>query len=494
MRVDFEIGIIGAGFAGLIAALELKRAHWESFVIFERASEVGGVWRDTVYPGCACDVPSHLYCVSSRPNHAWSSNFAGQPEILDYLRNISIQDDLRKNIRFRCEVTELRFCAQTGSWTLVDAEGQTVTLRSVILAVGPHSRPYLPALNGAESFAGCSFHSSRWDSAVDLCGKRVAVIGTGASAIQIVPNIAARVKELTVFQRSAPWVLPRLERKLSTFEHVLFRCFPITQSLVRAAVYWTMEFIGLSFVGPPMFNRMLTAVASRKLQREVRDTATRKALTPDYRAGCKRIMLSDEFYPTFNRANVLLVTEPIAKLVHNGIVTSNGAFYPVDIVIYATGYTMADPDGFLRVVGLNGRVLADEWALSGAEAYLGTTISGFPNLAMLLGPNSGLSHSSTLHVVESQMAYVLQYLAEIGRTGPGGGIDVCPNVQAAYNAELQRRLGRMIWNSGCRSSYLNRAGKNVVIFPGLTATFRRNLRRFDKEAYRMQVARSTEKV
>jgi cation diffusion facilitator CzcD-associated flavoprotein CzcO len=494
MPVDFEVGIIGAGFAGLIAALELRRAGRESIVIFERGQEVGGVWRDNVYPGCACDVPSHLYSISSRPNPNWTSNFASQPEILDYLKNISVHDELRSRIRFGCEVTEIRFCAETGCWRVTDQRGQDVRVRAIIVAVGPHSRPYVPALMGREIFAGTACHSSRWDPAINLEGKKVAVIGTGASAVQIVPSIAPIVADLMVFQRSAPWVLPRAERRISVFEHLLFCWFPFTQAIVRGAIYLLMEFIGLGFVGPPIFNRLLAAVALRKLTREVHDPTIQRALTPTYRAGCKRMMVSDDFYPAFNRPNVHLVTEPIAELVPDGIVTTDRVFHAADHIVYATGFTVADSDGFLRVVGLEGRVLADEWAIEGAQAYLGTTVSGYPNMAILLGPNSGLSHSSALHVIESQMAYVLEYLAGIDGIGECGYLDVRAPVQTAYNMDLHRRLSELVWSSGCRSWYLNRSGENTVIFPGLTLSFRRRLRRFDPRSYSAHVQPTTRAV
>lgn len=483
MTIDCEVGIVGAGFGGLIAALELRRAGRESFVIFERGDEVGGVWRDNVYPGCVCDVPSHLYSIAARPNPAWSSNFASQAEILEYLKGVSVRDDLRGRIRFGRQIVELRFLVEEACWLVTDQRGDTLRVRAVIIAVGPHSRPRQPLLEGERTFVGGSFHSACWDSSVDLSRKRVAVIGTGASAIQIVPSIAPIVDSLTVFQRSAPWILPRSERRISSFEHWIFRAVPRAQAVARAAIYWQMEAIGLAFVGPRTLNRLLAAVALNHLKRQVRDAATRRALTPNYRAGCKRMMVSDDFYPALNRSNVHLVTESIARIVPTGLVTTADTFHAADYIIYATGFTVADPDGFLRVVGLDGRVLADEWAVDGAAAYLATTVEGYPNLAILLGPNSGLSHSSALHVIESQMIYVVRYLAAIDRAGKNAFLDVIPAVQESYNAKLQRRLGKMIWSSGCRSWYLNRKGKNTAIFPGLTFSFRRRLNRFDTRAY-----------
>lgn len=481
-QVQTEVAVIGAGFAGLIAALELRRTGRRSFLVLERGNQVGGVWRDTVYPGCACDVPSHLYSIASRPNPDWTTNFAAQAEILQYLKDVVARDGLAEHIRFGAEVTEARFCRASGRWRLSLSGGAIVNARMLILAVGPHSRPYRPALPGVSSFGGSTIHSSQWDHSLNLTAARVAVIGTGASAVQIIPNIAPLVDRMTVFQRSPAWVLPRGERHLSRAERWLFRHVPMTQSIVRGTIYWTMEAIGLGFVGPRVCNRLLGWVALRQL-RAVQDPWVRRALTPTDRAGCKRLMVSDDFYPAFNRSNVRLVVEPIAEVVRDGIVTTDGRLHAVDHIIYATGYTVADPDGFLRVVGCDGRELADEWKATGAEAYLGTVVSGYPNMAILLGPNSGLSHSSALHVVESQMTYVIQYLNAIERCGNTECLDVRASVQAFYNHDLQQRLRQMIWNTGCRSWYLNRAGKNTVIFPGLTASYRRRLKRFDHAEY-----------
>lgn len=483
---DFEVGIIGAGFSGLVSAVELRRAGCDDFVILERADDVGGVWRDNVYPGCACDVPAPLYSIAHRPNPGWTRNFAPQPEILDYLRGIGREPGIVDRMRFGFDVAEACFDTARGHWRVAARDGRTLHVRVLIAAMGPHSRPKLPPLPGREKFSGTLLHSSQWDATVPLQGRKVAVIGTGASAIQIVPALAGVVAELTVVQRSAPWVLPRGERRHRAWEQWLFRHLPFTQRLTRAAVYWLMEFIGLAFVGPRPFNKLLGAVVLHKLAREVHDPTRRAQLVPDYRVGCKRLMVSDDYYPAFNRPDVHLVTSPFVALAEGGFETADGTFHAADHIVFATGFHVADPDGFLRIVGLDGRVLAEEWARDGANAFQGTTVSGYPNLALLLGPNSGLSHSSAIHVVESQMAYVVGYLRALRAAGSGVSLDVDASTQQAYNRALQARLAGMVWNSGCRSWYIDRTGRNTAIFPGLTWRFRRLMREFDVSPYRQR--------
>jgi cation diffusion facilitator CzcD-associated flavoprotein CzcO len=357
-------------------------------------------------------------------------------------------------------------------------------VKTLIIATGPHSRPRTPSFPGMDSFEGTILHSAQWDASVDLKGKRVAVIGTGASAIQIVPNIAPEVAEVRVFQRSPAWIVPRGERKISRLERGLFRAFPLLQHLERQRVYWFMELVGLAFQGNPLLSRVLKSMALKKLKKEVRDPELRRRLTPTYRIGCKRLLLSDDFYPALNRDRVHLITEAIAEIVPKGVVTGDGKTHEVDHIVMATGFTVADGDGFMPVIGRNGRILSEEWNTEGAQAYLGINISGYPNMAFLLGPNSGLSHSSALHVMESQLGYVLRYLAEIDRLGEDASLDVDPEAQRVYNEGIQAGLVGTVWNSGCSSWYLNRHGRNVTVFPGITAKYRRVTARFDPAVYR----------
>jgi cation diffusion facilitator CzcD-associated flavoprotein CzcO len=481
--IDYEVGVIGAGFAGLVAGLSLLESGRTSMIILERASEVGGVWRDTRYPGCACDIRSNLYSIAKKPNPDWRATYATQPEIFAYLRGVAADGGLLPHIRFDTEVVEARFIAAAGCWRLTDAAGGVLHVRALILALGPLNRPSTPRIEGIDVFEGTIRHSSAWDPDVDLVGKRVAVVGAGASAVQIVPNIAPVVEHLTVFQRSAPWVLPRGGRRTTAMERGLFRRLPFVQALVRGAIYWAMEGMGMAFFGASWLQKGLAAVALRKLAKEVNDPATRAALTPDYVIGCKRMTVSDDYYPAFNRPNVTLATAPIAALTPGGVRTGDGREHLVDHIVFATGFVVADPDAYLRVVGADGQVLSELWAETGAQAHRGVTISGFPNLAMLLGPNSGLSYASAVHVVESQMVYVIKYLDALDAAGPGAALDVKAEVQEAYNLDLQAKLKGTVWASGCNSWYINRQGRNTAIYPAPTSQYRKLMRRFDAQAY-----------
>jgi cation diffusion facilitator CzcD-associated flavoprotein CzcO len=483
VNVDYQVGIVGAGFGGIIAALALQREGRQSFVMFERAAAAGGVWRDNVYPGCACDVRSNLYSLEGEPNPHWSTNYASQPEILAYINGLIAQHRLDRHIRYGVNVTSIRFLEHEGCWQVYQDGHPSCRTRSMILATGPHSRPTLAGLHGIDQFDGPSFHSSQWDPALDLTGARVAVVGTGASSIQIVPNIAPIVSKLLVFQRTAAWVIPRGDRQVSRMRQALFARIPAIQHLSRQGIYWATELIGMAFMGNRTLNGLLTRVALRKLAREVRDPEIRRKLTPRYKIGCKRILISDDYYPAFNRPNVELVTDRIREIAPRGLVTEDGVLHEVDRIVYATGFVVADTEGYLNVAGRDGRILTDEWDRNGAEAYLGINVSGFPNLAILLGPNSGLGHSSALHVMESQMRYVVQYLDTLDRLPGKAFLDVDPDVQRRYNVDVQQRLQRTVWASGCRSWYLDRFGRNTTVFPGVTCQYRAATRRFRSAAY-----------
>lgn len=481
---DFQVGIVGAGFGGLIAALRLKNSGRRSFVIFERANSVGGTWRDNIYPGCACDVHSHLYCIASEPNPNWSEAFSSQPEIWAYMKDVVRKNELETHIRYNTEIVAMQFLEEQGFWKVSDQNGNSVTVKMLILATGPLNRPHLPAFGGLETFKGKYFHSSAWDYNYNLKGKKVAVVGTGASAIQIIPNIADQVAQLYVFQRTPAWVMPRRNRPISRIEKQLLGRVPFAQKLYRELIYWVRELFGLGFVGNNTLNKFMERTVLKTIKKQVNDPELRQKLTPTYQIGCKRVLIADDFYPTFNRANVHLITDTIDRITPNGILAQNGTDYPADLIVFATGFVAADIELESQIIGLNNRSLIDEWRKTGAEAYHGITVSGYPNLAFILGPNTGLGHSSVLHMMESQMNYIMQYIEQLEKNAPKTtALDLKQDAQTGYNRQLQTDFEGTVWASGCKSWYMNRNGKNTTLYPHLTAAFRKETQRFDVENY-----------
>ena len=474
---DFvDVAIIGAGFAGLAAAIRLQQQGRYSYLVIERAAEVGGTWRDNVYPGCGCDIPSPLYSYSFAPNPDWSRLYAGQPEILAYIKHTAESFGVRPHIRFGSDIVHTEFSAATGRWTLTDRAGYQLTARVVVGAIGPLNRPQLPALPGLGTFAGHTFHSSQWDTGYDLRGRRVAVIGTGASAVQFVPRIAPLVSQLFVFQRSAPWILPRRDRAFSEEEKTRFRRWPLLQRWQRELIYWRNELFGLLFMGNQRLAAQARALADKHLRRAIPDDPElRRRATPHYQLGCKRVLISNDYLPTLTRPNVALVTEGIKEVTPTGIVTQDGTTHAVDTIIFGTGFVASEFLLDLHVRGLGGRSLFGEWQQASAEAYRGTTVSGFPNLLLLVGPNTGLAHNSILHIMESQVTYLLDYLRILEKAGPGAYLDVKPEAQRRHNEVVQQQLATTVWASGCQSWYLTPEGKNTTLLPTLTPSFRRSL-------------------
>jgi len=485
MQADFQIGIIGAGFAGIIAALRLQQSNRHSFVIFEKAAEIGGTWRDNIYPGCACDVPSPLYSISFAPNPHWTRMYSSQSEIWEYMKEVVQKNDLEKHIRYNMEIVHYEFVEQEGFWKLTDRQGNTTTVRIVIAAVGPFSRPKLPDLNGIDSFQGKKLHSAHWDKSYSLQGKRVAVIGTGASAVQIVPTIAPEVAHLIVFQRNAAWVSDRFDREIPPFFKKWLQTFPVLQKFIRALLYSFLEFRGRLFIGNTVLHQFFTKQSLKKLEREVHDSELRRKLTPAYQYGCKRILVSDDYWPAFNRSNVYLETAGIDEITPTGVRTRDGKEHRVETIILATGFEVADFITEMKIIGRNGRELFSEWQRTGLEAHKGTTMSGFPNLAFLLGPNTGLGHSSVLQMMEAQMNYVIAYIALLESQGEKAYLDVKPTVQRAYNAALQRQFDGTVWTSGCKSWYLNSNGKVTTLYPRLLRQFRREMAQVEASEYEL---------
>ncbi len=488
MDVSTSVAIIGSGFAGLGMAIRLKERGDDDFIVLERADDVGGTWRANTYPGAACDVPSRLYSYSFAPNPEWTRSFSPQGEILDYLRDCAERFGVREHIRFGCEVERAAWDEDAGEWT-IETTGGTVTARVLVSAAGALSEPRLPDIPGVERFAGTVFHSARWDHGHDLTGERVAVVGTGASAIQIVPSIQPKVASVEVYQRTPPWIVPRRDRRFTRVERVLYRRFPALQRIARESIYWGRETNVIGFRHPRLMKAVVERIARRHLARQVPDPELRRKLTPDYTIGCKRILISNDYYRALSQPNAGVVTEPIVEVRERSIVTADGAEHPADSIVFATGFEVTPPPIVRRIRGRGGRALADVWARDGMQAYRGTTVAGFPNLFFLVGPNTGLGHNSIVYVIEAQIAYVLDALRTMERRSLAA-VEPRAGAQAEYNRAIQAKLEGTVWNAGgCASWYLDAAGRNTTLWPTYTFPMKRMLERFDVAAYRCERAR-----
>ncbi|GAA0512622.1 Baeyer-Villiger monooxygenase [Saccharopolyspora subtropica] len=477
--------MIGAGFAGIGLVHQLRSAGFHDVVVLERADSVGGAWRDNTYPGCTCDIPSNLYSYSFAPNPNWTSSFAGQAEILAYLRDCARRWGVDEHVELGTELTAAEWDEQDRCWLLTTSRGR---LRAVVLVVatGPFARPNLPDIPGLDRFTGSVFHSADWDHDVDLTAQRIAVVGTGASAVQIVPAVAEKAKQVQVYQRTPPWVMPKAVRPVPRAVRALYRRVPLAQRAVRAVQYWTREIPALALTG----RRRLLAAAKRQarahLAAQVPDPELRRRLTPTYSLFCKRVLISSDYYPTLTRPHVELVTEPIQRVEANGIVTADGAERLADVIVLATGFTVTDPPVAHRLFGRDGRSLAETWRVDGRSAYLGTSVAGFPNLFLFTGPGAGTGHTSLLVMIEAQIRYVVDCLRVMARDGLRD-IEVRPEVQRRFAAEVQRAMTGSVWTSGgCTSYYLDATGRNTTLWPGPTWTFRRRTARFDVASYRIR--------
>jgi cation diffusion facilitator CzcD-associated flavoprotein CzcO len=484
----FRIAIIGTGFAGLGMAIRLKQQGHDDFVLLERAGDVGGTWRDNSYPGCQCDVPSHLYSFSFAPNPGWSRTFSHQQEIWDYLRDCTRRFDITPHIRFDHDVREAAWDDEAGIWRLETAQG-SLTADVVVSGAGGLSEPSFPDVPGLESFEGEAFHSAQWNHDFDLKGKRVAVVGTGASAIQFVPRIQPQVESLHVFQRTPPWVLPHPDRSITKRERRIYRRFPFAQKLVRSAIYWARETFVIYFLHT-RFAALPERIGRRHLAKQVPDRELRRKLRPAYRFGCKRPLISNDYYPSLTRPNVDVITHGIAEVRGNTVVAADGSEREVDAVIFGTGFRIQDMPVLDRVRGRDGRTLRELWNPS-MQAYAGTTIAGLPNFFMLLGPNTGLGHNSVVFMIEAQIAYVVDALRTMDARN-WAQIEVREDAVREYNADVQDRLRDTVWTAGgCASWYHDASGRNTTIWPGPSFRFRERIRRFDPAPY-VAVARADE--
>nr|WP_057925857.1 alpha/beta hydrolase fold domain-containing protein [Burkholderia ambifaria] len=474
--------IIGAGFAGIGMAVALQRAGIHDFVIVERSHDVGGVWRDNRYPGAACDVPSHLYSFSFEPNPNWSRVFAPQPEIYAYLQHCARKYGLARHLRFGAEVERAQYDEARALWDVTLVDGTTLSAAMLVSGTGQLSRPAMPDLPGIDTFRGRAFHSAHWDHDYPLAGTRVAVVGTGASAIQFVPAIAGDVERLFVFQRSPAYVIPRPDRAYRPWERALFRRLPWAMKLHRAAIYVRYESRAIAFTRLHGLMDVAIGRPFRKLlARDVRDPVLREQLTPDYPIGCKRLLLSSDYLAAIGRDNVELVTQRIRRVTETGIETDDGVHHPVDAIVYGTGFAATAFLSPMRITGRDGLDLNDAWR-RGAQAYLGLTVPGFPNFFMLYGPNTNLGHNSIVYMLESQIAHVMRCVRAMRRDG-ARAIDVDPRRYRRYNTHVQQRLEGSVW-SGCKSWYVDASGHNSTNWPGFTLTYRWITRFTGLSAYR----------
>jgi cation diffusion facilitator CzcD-associated flavoprotein CzcO len=475
-----RIAIVGAGFAGLGTAIRLREVGIEDFVVIERAPDVGGTWEANTYPGCQCDVPSHLYSFSFALNPDWTRTFSTQPEIWRYLRRVADERGVRAKIELGVELQRADWSDEEQLWRLSTSAGP-LTAEILVSGMGALTEPSLPRIEGLGDFTGPCFHTARWDDSTSLAGKRVGVIGTGASAIQVVPKIQPLVDELRVFQRTPPWIIPHPDRAISRIERGLFKALPRSQRLLRDAIYWARELYVLPFLHP-LLAKPGEAIARRHLAAQVPDPQLRAKLSPSYRMGCKRVLLSDEYYPALQRENARLVTEPIERAVANGIVTRDGEQHELDAIVLGTGFHVTDVPYAPLVHGRDGRSLAEVWNGS-PKTHLGTTVAGFPNLFLLLGPHTALGHTSVVFMIECQIGYLLDCIEKMDERGLRS-VEPRQESQASFIAEMDRRAAGTVWSSGgCASWYLDAEGRPSVIWPASTWHFKRRLERFEPTEY-----------
>src|SRR3954468_6116052 len=476
-----RVVIVGAGFGGIAASVRLAERGIEH-VILEKLDDVGGTWLSNQYPGCRCDVPSHLYSLSFALNPDWSDSYSLQPEIWRYLRKVADDFGVVERVRFGCKVDTATWDDSRRQWRIETSQG-TLTADVFISAHGFLSEPSVPHFEGIETFRGQVMHSAQWDPSYDVRGKRVAVIGTGASAVQIVPEVHQQADHLFVFQRTAAWILPHRGRTIRDWERTLYRTVPATQRAVRGLHYWSTEFLAVPALMNPSRGKLLKKMASKHLETQVPDPELRAKLTPSFTPGCKRLTPSNEYLPAIASPTTTLVTAGIERIVPEGIVTKDGVTHDVDVIILATGFRVTDNTFPELITGRDGRTMREVWDDGGMGAYNGTTFAMFPNMFMLAGPNTGIGHTSLVYMIEAQLPYILDALRLMDERGIEV-LEVRPDVQAAYNEMIQRKVAPTVWNTGgCKSWYLDKNGRNATIWPDYTFKFAQRLKRFDLESY-----------
>lgn len=477
-----DVAVIGAGLGGLCAAIRLLQDGVSSLLVLERAAEVGGTWRDNTYPGCACDIPSHLYSYSFEPSKQWTRPYPRQAEIQAYILRVVQKYGLRPYLRLNTTVQALRWMPAEGVWQIEVAGAPALLARTVISATGPLNKPVVPAIEGRDSFEGAQFHSAQWRHDVALEGKRVAIVGTGASAAQIVPELARKVAQLLVFQRTPSWVVARPDQPYGPLRAALYRHLPGWQKLNRWRLYWRNELLGLGFLGSRTVQRLARAVALQYLKRKVPDAALRARLTPSYAPGCKRILVSSDYYRALQAPNVALHTQGIARLAPQGVATTDGRLHACDVVVWCTGFAASEFVTPMRVWGEDGLELSALWRNGPAATHLGLSVAGFPNFFMLVGPSTGLGHNSIVFMIEAQVNYIAQALRTVRRQGKTTW-RLLPAVQQASYAAVQEKMRGAVWVTGCYSWYQSPDGRIDTLWPGFTWDYWRRTRTFRADLY-----------
>ncbi len=478
-----DVLVVGSGFGGLAAAIRLREAGFDDVLIIEKGDDVGGTWRENTYPGCACDIPSHLYSLSFAQNRDWSRLYPRQPELFAYLKDVAARFGLHEKIRLNTAMLSAAWDEGAMAWRVQTTSGR-ITARVLISGIGGLHIPAEPALPGLAAFEGIKFHSARWDHKVDLKGKNVAVVGTGASAIQFVPEIAPVAGQLTVYQRTAPWVMPKPDRAITGFERAVLK-IPAYRALFRKYLFWTHELRVLAFLGNKRAQKLAEHMAQKHLAAQVPDPSLRAKLTPDYRMGCKRVMIANDYYPALTRPNVELVTDRIAEVRAHSIVDAAGAERPVDVMIFGTGFEVTTAYKHWDITGTGGRGLREMWDATGMQAFNGVAVAGFPNFFMLLGPNTALGHNSVVLMIEAQVGYIVDLLTQL-RGRAVRAAEVQPAAQAKFVQAMETRLAGTVWqDGGCQSWYKDAHGRVSTIWPGSAAAYQKAMRQADLRDYKL---------
>lgn len=484
-QADCLVAIVGAGFSGLGMAIKLKEAGIEDFVILEAADEVGGTWRDSKYPGAAVDVPNHLYSYSFEQGSGWSRMFAKAEEIQNYIVHTADKYNLRPKIKFNTKITAARFDEKNGYWVATTAAGETLTARFVVSAIGPFAAPSLPNVPGLELFKGQTAHTASWPKGLDLKGKRVAVVGSGASAIQVVPAIAPLVKELKVFQRTPSWIVPKADYEYGELEKKIYEFLPITQKIRRAAIFGITELLATAIVWDTPMTTLLEKICKRTIDREIQDPELKRKVTPTYRLGRTRMLISNDWYPALARPNVELIDHGVDAITEKGLI-ANGKEHEVDIIVWATGYKSPSQGFPFPLTGIAGRDLNAYWQ-DGAKAFRGVSIAGFPNLFTLMGPNTGPGHTSVLVYTEAQMNYARQAIEACTKANIKS-VTVREERQEEFNRELLEKMKKTTWGGGGNSWYYTKDGRNTTLYPGFATEYVMSVRKFDLGDYSVQRA------